>query len=648
MVYSVRFISIFLLTASLAHAQRIPEDVPRPMSSLKKVPVPGPSEEHIKAFVKNKKALVQLGKALFWDTRVGSDNKTACASCHFHAGADSRIINQVNPGSDNIFQFSKPNSRLLSTSFPIPFNRFKHYDDVVSSQGVFNSNFLWSSDGDEYCDDEADDIFHGLSSESKAVNTRRVEGRNTPTVINAAFNFRNFWDGRANNVFNGADPFGNRNKETFLWKVENGSLIKAKVSIPTSALASQASGPPLSGFEMSCKQRLFLDIGRKLLKRPILENQKISVRDSVLGEYKKRRPQYIDLVKKAFRNEWWDTNRLVRFTSLDASRIGSMDLVDPPMFHRREIDVHIPLSQNNFSLFFGLALQSYMQTLIADDTPLDRYLDGELSALNAQQVRGKKVFETKGRCINCHSGAELTNASVTNVSSQRIETMIISDDFIASYDNGFYNIGVTPTNVDLGVGGKDPFGNPLSETLMVKLGMGDLLGNDFKPESVQNIGRVAVNGAFKTPGLRNIELTGPYFHNGGKSTLMQVVEFYNRGGDFGRQNQDDLDPDIRRLHLSDQEKDDLVAFLLALTDERVRFKKAPFDHPSICFTNGHDDIDGNVIPERFTIRGKDKIKCIDAVGRYGVVNESDALQPFLDVDHYRGEEFKAIKVVVEQ
>jgi hypothetical protein len=87
------------------------------------------------------------------------------------------------------------------------------------------------------------------------------------------------------------------------------------------------------------------------------------------------------------------------------------------------------------------------------------------------------------------------------------------------------------------------------------------------------------------PGLRNVELTAPYFHNGGQLTLEQVVEFYNRGGDFN--NGPDQDPDIRNLELTEQEKDDLVAFLIALTDERVRSQRAPFDHPQLFIPNGH-------------------------------------------------------------
>jgi len=73
-----------------------------------------------------------------------------------------------------------------------------------------------------------------------------------------------------------------------------------------------------------------------------------------------------------------------------------------------------------------------------------------------------------------------------------------------------------------------------------------------------------------------VELTAPYFHNGGQLTLRQVVDFYSRGGDFANA---ELNPEIRDLGLDDRDKDALVAFLKSLTDERVRAQAAPFDHP---------------------------------------------------------------------
>ena len=80
-------------------------------------------------------------------------------------------------------------------------------------------------------------------------------------------------------------------------------------------------------------------------------------------------------------------------------------------------------------------------------------------------------------------------------------------------DTGFFRTGVRPAAEDIGLGDRDDFGKPYSVAV------------------AQNP-RLNVSGVFKTPTLRNVEFTGPYFHNGGQATLEQVVEFYVRGGDF--------------------------------------------------------------------------------------------------------------------
>ncbi len=270
----------------------------------------------------------------------------------------------------------------------------------------------------------------------------------------------------------------------------------------------------------------------------------------------------------------------------------------------------------------------YEATLVANDSPVDKYLDGT-SALTTQQQEGLEVFRGKGRCINCHSGAETTNASVRNVRDERLERMVMGDNEQAVYDNGFYNIGVRPTFEDLGVGDDDPFGNPLSETRVAQMGRFQRLLGESPNIAVGSNERVAADGAFKTPGLRNVELTAPYFHNGGQLTLMQVVEFYNRGGDRRGPNGDDtngfppnasnLDPDILSLGLTSSEKTALVAFLRALTDERVRFRRAPFDHPQLFLTNGHP---GNHVSATNDGTGKavDTVVEIPAVGRSGAAS----------------------------
>ena len=90
------------------------------------------------------------------------------------------------------------------------------------------------------------------------------------------------------------------------------------------------------------------------------------------------------------------------------------------------------------------------------------------------------------------------------------------------------------------------------------------------------------------PSLRNLSLTAPYFHNGGQRTIREVVEFYNRGGDFREHNVENIDFEIGKLNLTDQQINDLSAFLgRPLTDMRVVLQKAPFDHPQLFVPNGH-------------------------------------------------------------
>ena len=639
-------------------AARAPQAVtPLSAMDLRTVAVPGPSQDILNEYIVDKTAAIQLGKALFWDVRVGSDNKTACASCHSSAGADTRIKNQLDPGllrrtellvpnPDKTFkEGTGPNYALKESDFP--FTRFLTTDpdtngfnqlsadnnDVASSQGVFNGEFTninvsnkgANADDCRYLQDP--DNFH--MGALGTLNSRRVEPRNTPTVINAVFNFRNFWDGRANNVFNGGDPFGMRNPKPLVWKKEAGILRKVKVAIDSSSLASQGSGPPGSGTEMSCSGRAFVHVGKKLLEQKILDGQAISPQDSVLGEFANGRPPYQSLVKTAFNPAYWQSPDVVRFTQADARERKSMDLHAPAPSFNQQGDEKVSQLEANFGLFFALSLQMYQSTLVSDDSRFDQYAraDGQSDKLNQDERAGFAIFQGKGHCINCHGGAELTNASFRNVVDKRLEVMLINRTY-KTYDNGFYNIGVRKTLDDIGIGGTDGFGNPLSESVLFLNGQSSLLGNSFDSSKYKDFPTVVnVNGAFKTPGLRNVELTGPYFHNGGKATLMQVVDHYNRGGDFGKDNQENLDVDIQHLGLSEAEKVNLVKFLLTLTDERVRMEKAPFDHPALCMPNGHTDT--GEPSTNFGMNAADlQPLCIKEVGRYG---RSSGILPFLNL-----------------
>jgi len=121
-------------------------------------------------------------------------------------------------------------------------------------------------------------------------------------------------------------------------------------------------------------------------------------------------------------------------------------------------------------------------------------------------------------------------------------------------------------------------------------------------------------GAFRTPSLRNVELTAPYMHNGRLITLRQVIDFYDKGGDveFDREKNPDKHPSMVPLGLETEDENALLFFLLCLTDERVRLEKAPFDHPALPLVNGYDDATPPAIelPERIV-----QIPVVGSAGR---------------------------------
>ena len=300
----------------------------RPLAPLSSVPVP--DVPGLSDFVANKAEAIALGKTLFWDMQAGSDGVQACASCHFNAGADSRAMNEVSPGikaGDTTFQVGRCDGRKrfirITTStreppaagfggyhdgdFPLHKqgnpdtrnNPISDVNDVVGSQGVFSTSFdkvqLGRSVEKQTISSDAIFSYPDPANPVNTINTRRVEPRNTPTVVNAVFNYRNFWDGRAQNTCNGANPFGERdaNSHFYFTSAPASPMASTLVRLQNSALCSQALGPPGSPFEMSAANRTFRDIGMKLLllhplstganKTP-LGKQKVDRNDSVLGK----------------------------------------------------------------------------------------------------------------------------------------------------------------------------------------------------------------------------------------------------------------------------------------------------------------------------------------------------------------------------
>jgi cytochrome c peroxidase len=151
------------------------------------------------------------------------------------------------------------------------------------------------------------------------------------------------------------------------------------------------------------------------------------------------------------------------------------------------------------------AIATFERTIISARAPFDHWVAGEESAISGAAKRGFDVFNTKAACQKCHGEWNFT-------------------------DNGFH---------DIGVAGEDK-------------GRGVLLPLE------------AMQHAFKTPTLRNADRRGPYMHNGSEGSLEDVIELYDRGG---REQRLSLAPEIVPLHLTAQEKSDLIAFLKTLTSD---------------------------------------------------------------------------------
>ncbi len=220
---------------------------------------------------------------------------------------------------------------------------------------------------------------------------------------------------------------------------------------------------------------------------------------------------------------------------------------------------------------------------------------------------------------------------------------------VAFIDTGFASTGVTPDDADPGLGGVDPFGHPLSfASQYLGLLSGDAsavvdapvaevrpcdldvpIARDlavahptfftqvdgvapqaqdttdcFAPEgafvptpaaalaeltSPTNARMLsAARNSFKIPTLRNVELTGPYMHNGGMATLEEVIAFYTRGGNYETTGKHfgTVFPQVD-LRFDPAKRQALLDFLLSLTDDRVRYERAPFDHPELPVPHGH-------------------------------------------------------------
>ena len=194
------------------------------------------------------------------------------------------------------------------------------------------------------------------------------------------------------------------------------------------------------------------------------------------------------------------------------------------------------------------AIASYERTQLSFDSPFDRFIAGDNNVIDASAKRGWELFNTQARCNKCHA---LTD-------SQRDVTVFT--------DNDFHNIGI-------GIIRHNVVALARQAEQLIKSGDTAAIDRAAIQTDMSALGRFLITkqekdtASFKTPDIRNVLVTGPYFHDGSQETLWDVVDHYNKGA--GLQNPY-LDEDIQPLALTESNIDDLVAFMASLTSAIYR------------------------------------------------------------------------------
>lgn len=362
-----------------------------------------------------------LGKILFWDEQLSSDDTVACGTCHrpAYGGADPRAGRH--PGTD-------PGT----------------IDDVLGSPGI------------AYRDRHGEPLEHPLFGVDVQVTTRLA-----PSIFGALWAEELFWDGRAGSVFR--DP------------VTGEVLIERYGALETQALHSL-----MNEAEMAYRHRAWSDVTEKLEGiRPL-----------------------------ALATDW----------PPDVQKAIGAHASYPALFDAAFGTPAITPARIAF------ALATYQRTLVADQTPWDRYQDGNDDALDERQIAGWRAFQTL-RCASCHMPPLFTN-----------------DDF--------FNIGLRPSSYDLGRGAVT--------------------------------GQTKDAGDMKVPSLRNVGLRARLMHSGQFSSLGEAIAFYVTG--FPSAERDELpEGGPYSFSMSAIMERDLLEFLRgALTDPRVRDEQFPFDRPRLA------------------------------------------------------------------
>ncbi len=345
-----------------------------------------------------------------------------------------------------------------------PTNRFADDPAAALLGQVFFFDFRFSKHSTIACSTCHSPFYAFADIESTSFATGRGS-RNTPTVLNAAYNEWQLWDGRS---------------ET-MWA-----------------------------------QALFA-----------LEGE-----DEMAGT----RTQYAHVINQHYKSEYEAVfGALPDFE--DIARFPDDGKPGDPAFDA--ISAADQIAINTIFSNIGKAVEAYQRLLITPDAPFDRYVAGDENAISPEAKHGLKIFIGKGGCVDCHNTPRFT-------------------------DNMFHNIGVPSGLVE----DKGRF-----------QGIPKLLANMFNSAGIYSDSKAASEemldvmeakpedqGAFRTPTLRNVALTAPYFHTGEFSTLLSVIEFKNAGG-YTTAFPGMAAVPIAPLGLSEQEQSDLVELLKTLTGE---------------------------------------------------------------------------------
>ena len=194
----------------------------------------------------------------------------------------------------------------------------------------------------------------------------------------------------------------------------------------------------------------------------------------------------------------------------------------------------------------GKAIAAYERTLVSANAPIDRFIAGDREAISAAAQRGFALFRGRARCSVCHS---------------------VNQAFPFLSDQNYRNTGVATSSS----AGFEALATRATEAVRAVDQTAALRGLS-KESATSELGRFMVSGSpldigsFRTPSLRNVELTAPYFHNGSAATLKEVVAFYSKGGGDDPRRDWELQP----LGLTEREQEDLIEFLKSLTGDDAR------------------------------------------------------------------------------